>query len=85
MYCPINEPETETIDRSCTPRCCRLYNLALAFILALILAAVGLILGTVFYETLTAVVPILIAMTVILFIIFLVTLITRGCCHANSD
>ena len=85
MYCPINEPAVTEDNRHCISRCCRLYNAALAFLIGIILAAIGLILGTVFYETLTAVVPILIAATVILFIIFLVTLITRGCCHANSD
>ncbi len=82
MYCPINNSEREGCV--CTSRCCRLYNFALAFLAVLILAVVGLILGVNFAETLITALPLLIASVVILFIIFLVTLITRGCCESSS-
>lgn len=82
MYCPINNSEREGCV--CTSRCCRLYNLALAFLIALILAGIGLILGANFAATLIEALPLLIASVVILFVIFLVTLITRGCCDGKS-
>ena len=82
MYCPINNPEKCGIK--CLTRCCRLYNFALAFLAALILSVIGLILGTFFATTLFQALPLLIVSAIILFIIFLVTLITRGCCD-NRD
>ena len=82
MYCPINNSENRSIR--CTTRCCRLYNFALAFLAALTLAGIGLILGVNFAVDLAGSLPLLIASVVILFIIFLVTLITRGCCENNS-
>lgn len=82
MYCPINDSEKR---RGCTPRCCRLYNLALAFLAALILAVIGLILGVNFAVDLAGALPLLIASVVILFVIFLVTLITRGCCNSYDN
>lgn len=82
MYCPVNNSEREGCI--CTSRCCRLYNFALAFLAALILATVGLILGVNFAVDLAGALPLLIASAVILFIIFLVTLITRGCCNGSN-
>ena len=82
MYCPVDN--SERCDRKCTSKCCILYNFALGFLAALVLAAIGLILGVSFAETLTAAIPLLIASAVILFIIFLVTLITRGCCDREN-
>ena len=82
MYCPINNSEREGCI--CTSRCCRLYNFALAFLAVLILAVIGLILGVTFAAALAGAIPLLIASAVILFIIFLVTLITRGCCDNRS-
>lgn len=82
MYCPINENEATV---QCPTRCCRLYNLALAFLAALILAALGLILGTVYADTLLSALSVLITATVIIFIVFLVTLITRGCCANTGE
>lgn len=82
MYCPIDDNNST----SCTTKCCRMYNFALSLLAALILAALGLILGTVYAETLSSVLAVLITATVIIFIVFLVTLITRGCCNGtNSD
>lgn len=83
MYCPINDSENRGIR--CTTRCCRLYDLALAFLAVLILAVIGLILGVNFAAALSAALPLLIASVVILFIIFLVTLITRGCCENRNN
>lgn len=83
MYCPINNSENR--DIRCTTKCCRLYNLALAFLVALILAVIGLILGVNFAVDLAGALPLLIASVVILFVIFLVTLITRGCCENNDN
>ncbi len=82
MYCPVNESET----RGCTiiSKCCRLYDLALAFLAVLILFAVGIIIGVSFIETFVEAIPLLITAVVILFIIFLVTLITRGCCQSKN-
>ncbi len=82
MYCPINDSENRGIR--CTTRCCRLYDLALGFLVALILAVIGLILGVNFAAALAGALPLLIASVVLLFIIFLVTLITRGCCENRN-
>ncbi len=78
MYCPVNRPERSGLR--CFTRCCRLYDLALVFLAALILAVIGLILGANFASTLIEALPLLITAVVILFVIFLVTLLTRGCC-----
>ena len=83
MYCPVNNNERCSIR--CLTKCCRLYNFALAFLAALILATIGLILGVNFAVDLAGSLPLLIASAVILFIIFLVTLITRGCCDNEKN
>lgn len=82
MYCPINNSETN--DYRCTTRCCRLYDIALAFLIALILFTVGIIIGVSFITTFVEALPILITAAVILFVLFLVTLITRGCCVSRD-
>ncbi len=82
MYCQINEQEA--VNCECRSRCCRLYDAALAFIAAIILLAVGLIVGARFADTLLSAVPILITAAVILAIVFIVTLLTRGCCKNNA-
>ena len=82
MYCPINNSGTN--DCSCTTRCCRLYDIALAFLIALILFTVGIIIGVSFITTFVEALPILITAAVILFILFLVTLLTRGCCSGRE-
>ena len=81
MYCPNN---SDRCGVRCLTRCCRLYNFALALLAALILAVISLILGVTFAAELTASIPLLIAGVVILFIIFLITLITRGCCDSDN-
>ena len=81
MYCPINNEDS--CERRCQSRCCRLYDLALAFLAGLILFTVGIIIGVTFIETFVEAVPLLIAAAVILFIIFIVTLLTRGCCDSK--
>ncbi len=68
----------------CESFCCRLYNFALAFLAGLILFTVGLILGTVFFETLTAVLPILITAAVLLAVMFIAFAIIRGCCRRRE-
>jgi len=83
MYCPVNN--TERQGTRCITRCCRLYDFALAVLAALIFAGIGLILGVNFAVDLAGSLPLLVASVVILFVIFLVTLITRGCCEANND
>ncbi len=80
MYCPIENEESRS-GCGCTKRCCRLYNLALAVLAALILFAVGLVIGASFATTFTPIIALLITAAIILFIVFLVTLITRGCCN----
>ncbi len=80
MYYPMNEQ-----NGGCPGTCCRLYNAALGFLGALILAVVGLILGANFATTLFTAIPILIAAAVILAIIFIVTLLTKGCCQTRND
>jgi len=82
MYCPINNSDN---GRRCTTRCCRLYDFALVFLSSLILAVIGLILGVNFAVDLAASLPLLVASVVILFVIFLVTLITRGCCDRDNN
>ena len=82
MYCPVENQDN--FARRCLSRCCRLYDVALAFLAALILFAVGIIIGVSFIETFVEAVPLLIAAAVILFIIFIVTLLTRGCCRNEN-
>lgn len=82
MYCPVNNSENS--DRRSRPHCCRLYNLALAFLAAIILFVIGLIFGALFFGLLLGSIPLLVAVVAILFIIFIVTLLTRGCCR-NED
>ena len=82
MYCPINNEGS--CERRCLSRCCRLYDVALAFLAGLILFTIGIIIGVSFIETFVEAVPLLIAAAVILFIIFIVTLLTRGCCNERS-
>ncbi len=81
MYCPVNN---ERSGIRCFTRCCRLYDLALVFLAALILVVIGLILGASFAAILVAAIPLLITAVVILFIIFIVTLLTRGCCNDRN-
>lgn len=81
MYCPINN---ESCDTRCPSRCCRLYNIALAFLSALIIFTVGIIIGVLFARLLSKIIPLLIAAVIILLIIFIVTLLTRGCCNKES-
>lgn len=81
MYCPINNSEN---SRSSDARCRRLYNLALAFLAALIFGTVTFIFGIVFAPLLFTLIPLLIFLVIILIILFIVTLITRGCSN-NED
>lgn len=83
MYCPVNETETRG-GCTVTSRCCRLYDIALAFLAVLILFTIGIIIGVSFVTTFIEAVPILITAAVILFIIFIVTLLTRGCCQSKN-
>lgn len=82
MYCPINNPEQQC---ECTSKCCRLYNIALGFLAVLILFTVGLVIGANFADTFLSALPVLITAAVILFIVFIVTALTRGCCGRNND
>lgn len=79
MYCPVNN---DSVD--CPSRCCRLYNIALAFLAAIVLFVLGLIIGVRFVDTLTSAVALLITAAVILFIIFIVTLLTKSCCNNGN-
>ena len=81
MYCPINN---DSCDTRCPSRCCRLYNIALAFLAALIIFAVGIIIGAFFAQRFIEILPLLIAAVIILLVIFIVTLLTRGCCNKES-
>jgi len=83
MYCPVNN--SDRCESRCTTRCCRLYNFALALLAALIFAGIGLILGVNFAIDLAGSLPLLVTAVVIVFIIFIVTLITRGCCDREND
>lgn len=82
MYCPINNPENGCGK---THPCCRLYNLTLAILAAIILFVIGLIFGTRFAEELSTYIPLLGAVAAILFVIFIVTLLTRGCCNRIQE
>ena len=82
MYCPVNNGES--YGTRCLSRCCRLYNIALAFLAVLILFVVGIIIGVSFVSTFVEAIPLLIAAAVILFVIFIVTLLTRGCCDNET-
>lgn len=83
MYCPINGSEPAQCE--CTNRCCRLYNIALAFLAVLILFAAGIAIGARFADTLLSALPIIITAAVILFVVFIVTALTRGCCRRNDQ
>ena len=82
MYCPINGSEQQC---ECSNRCCRLYNIALGFLAVLILFTVGLVIGANFADTFLNALPVLIAASVILFIVFIVTALTKGCCRRNTE
>lgn len=81
MYCPIERSES---NNRCQSRCCRLYDLALAFLAGIILFTLGLIFGSQFAPVFAAALAVLVTAVVILFIVFIVTLITRGCCNRSS-
>ena len=82
MYCPINNSENERCR--CISRCCRLYNLALAFLAALIFGTVTFVLGILFAPFLFTAIPLFIVAAIILIVLFIVTLITRGCCEKDD-
>ena len=82
MYCPINDSENS--GSSCMTRCCRLYNVALAFLGAVLFFILGIILATVQSELVANALPLLVVSFVIIFILFIVTVLTRGCCGNQS-
>ena len=79
MYCPINDSENDS--NMCTTRCCRLYSIALAFLGAVLFFILGIILALVENALLADTLPLLVVSFVIIFIVFIVTMLTRGCCN----
>ena len=79
MYCPINDSENDS--NMCTTRCCRLYGIALAFLGAVLFFILGIILALVENALLADTLPLLVVSFVIIFIVFIVTMLTRGCCN----
>ncbi|MCR4718354.1 MAG: hypothetical protein K5768_01840 [Firmicutes bacterium] len=79
MYCPINNSDSDNCI--CTTRCCRLYNIALAFLGAILFFVLGIIFSLVASDLVAGALPLLIVTFVLIFIVFIVTVLTRGCCN----
>ena len=79
MYCPLNDADNERTE--CTTRCCRLYSVALSFLGAVLFFILGIILALVESTLLADTLPLLVVSFVIIFIIFIVTILTKGCCN----
>lgn len=78
MYCPINNSDNDSC--MCATRCCRLYSMALAFLGAVMFFLLGIIFALVESELVANALPLLIVSFVIIFIVFIVTVLTKGCC-----
>ncbi|HAL62957.1 MAG TPA: hypothetical protein DCO93_00770 [Clostridiales bacterium] len=82
MYCPMNNSDSDNC--MCTTRCCRLYNTALAFLGAVMFFVLGIIFALVESDLVADALPLLIVTLVLIFIVFIVTILTRGCCNNSS-
>ena len=83
MYCPINNAENSS--GGCISRCCRLYNLALSFLGAVLAFLLGIIFALVESEILSGALSLFVAAFVIIFVVFIVTVLTRGCCNNSAE
>ena len=82
MYCPISNQDNDSCISS--GRCCRLYNAALSFLGAILFFLLGIIFAVLESEIVAGATELFVAAFVIIFIVFIVTLLTRGCCRNSS-
>ena len=82
MYCPINDSASDNC--TCTSRCCRLYNIALAFLGAILFFVLGIIFALLESELVAGALSLLIVTFILIFIVFIVTILTKGCCNNSS-
>ncbi len=82
MYCPVTNSDSDRC--TCTSRCCRLYNVALAFLGAVLFFVLGIIFALVQSELVATALPLLVVTFILIFIVFIVTVLTRGCCNNSS-
>lgn len=82
MYCPINNSDSDNC--MCTTRCCRLYNIALAFLGAVMFFVLGIIFALVASDLVAGALSLLVVTFVLIFIVFIVTVLTKGCCNGSS-
>ena len=82
MYCPINDADNTGTE--CTTRCCRLYSIAVSFLGAVLFFILGIIIALVENALLADTLPLLLVSFVIIFIVFIVTILTKGCCNNRS-
>jgi len=82
MYCPISNSDNDSCI--CTTRCCRLYNIALAFLGAILFFVLGVIFALVASDLVAGALPLLTVTFVLIFIVFIVTVLTKGCCNNSS-
>ena len=80
MYCPINNSEST----NCPSRCCRLYNLALSFLGAVLAFLLGIIFALLESEIVAGALSLFVAAFVIIFVVFVVTVLTHGCCNNST-
>ena len=82
MYCPVTDSASDNCQ--CTSRCCRLYNVALAFLGAILFFVLGIIFSLVLSDLVAGALSLLIVTFILIFIVFIVTVLTRGCCNNSS-
>lgn len=82
MYCPVTDSDSDRCV--CTSRCCRLYNIALAFLGAVFFFVLGIIFALVLSDLVATALPLLLVTIILVLIVFIVTVLTRGCCNNQS-
>lgn len=83
MYCPISNSQNDNC--MCTTRCCRLYNIALSFLGAIMFFVLGIIFALVQSTLVADALPLLLVTFILIFIVFIVTILTKGCCNRSEN
>lgn len=84
MYCPISNSDNDSNRCICTTRCCRLYDIALGFLSAVLFFVLGVIFALLESELVAGTVELFVVAFVLILIVFIVTILTRGCCKNSS-
>lgn len=80
MYCPVTDSDSCTS----TSRCCRLYNVAVAFLGAILFFVLGIIFALLESDLVASALPLLTVTFIIILIVLIVTLLTKGCCNNQA-